>query len=70
MSESGAKQMAVPMSIKICEELYEIITKEADKKGLAMTDVIAIALAQHFKRPDLGYVPRNRQGRKRTKQPA
>lgn len=64
------KQMPNLMSIKVCDELYALIAQEADKRGLPMTDVIAAALAEHFGKPELGYVPRKPQGRKRVKQPA
>jgi hypothetical protein len=53
------------VSLKVCDELYELIAKEADKNGIPMIDVVVLALAKHFKRPELGYVPRKRQGRKR-----
>lgn len=55
------------VSLKVCDELYELIAKEADARGLAMIDVVVAAIADHFKRPDLGWVPRKPQGRKRTK---
>lgn len=64
------KQMPNLMSIKVCDELYALIAKEADAKGVAMTDIIASALAEHYGKPELGYVPRKPQGRKRYKQPA
>jgi hypothetical protein len=57
------------VSVKVCDELYKLIAKEADKKSLPMIDVAVRAIAEHFKRPDLGYVPRKPQGRRRTKQP-
>ena len=56
------------VSLKVCDELYDLIAKEADKKGLKMIDVVVLAVAEYFKRPDLGYVPRKPQGRKRVKQ--
>jgi len=64
------KQMPNQMSIKVCDELYALIAREADAKGVAMTDVIAAALAAHFGKPEFGYVPRLPQGRKRIKQTA
>jgi len=71
--------MSIPMkvptvpnyiSLKVCDELYEIIAKQADKNGEKMIDVAVRAIAAHFKRADLGYVPRKPQGRKRVKMPA
>ena len=58
------------ISLKVCEELYELIAEEADDNGTAMIDVVVKAIAEHFGRPDLGYVPRKPQGRKRVKHPA
>lgn len=55
------------MSIKVCEELYLLIAEEADRLGMAMTDVIAKRLAKSFKRPELGFVPRKPQGRRRVR---
>ncbi len=68
MVVSRAKQMPNYISLKVCDELYALIAKEADANGLPMIDVVVQALAEHFKQPALGYVPRKPQGRKRTKQ--
>lgn len=58
------------ISVKVCDELYALIAKEADKQGVKMIDVAVKAIAEHFKKPEFGYVPRKAQGRKRIKQPA
>lgn len=64
------KQMPNFMSIKVCDELYNLIADEADRQQKPMTDVIAEALAKHFGHPEFGYVPRKPQGRRRVKHPA
>ena len=55
------------MSLVICEDLYNVIAKEADKRSIPMSEVMVVAIASHFGRPSLGYVPRDRLGRPRTK---
>ena len=65
-----SKQMPIYVSLKVCDELYKLIAKESDKEGIPMIDVVVRAIAEHFERPDLGYVPRKPQGRKRSKFPA
>lgn len=58
------------VSLKVCDELYTLIAQEADKRGLPMIDVVVRVLAEHFKKPELGFVPRKQLGRKRIKQTA
>jgi hypothetical protein len=70
MAPITRKQMPNYVSLKVCDELYELIAKESDKKQVPMIDVVVQALAEHFDRPDLAYVPRKPQGRKRVKHPA
>lgn len=71
MSLDGKTQMRKNyVSLIVCDELYALIAKEADKKGIAMSDVAVKSVAEHFNRLDLGYVPRVRPGRKRFKKPA
>ena len=55
---------AVPkyLSLKLCDELYEIIAAEAHKTGEALIDVAVRMLARSVKRPDLGAVPRKKRG--------
>lgn len=66
------KRDTVPnyISLKVCDELFGLVARESDDRGVPMIDVVVAALAKHFKRPDLGFVPRKPQGRKRLKQPA
>lgn len=67
---SSLRKQQVPnyISIKVCEELYGLIARDADKNGVGLIDVVVRVVAEHFKRPDLGFVPRKPQGRKRIKQ--
>ena len=59
------------MSIKVCNELYNLIAEEADRNDESMIDVIVRAVALQFNRPDLAVVPRkSRVGRPRIKHPA
>lgn len=46
------------ISIKVNDELYNLVLAEAEKKGVKMIDVVVAALANHFKKPQLGIVPR------------
>ncbi len=62
--------MPVLMSLKVCGEMYDLIAKESDSQEIPMIDVVVRALAEHFKRPELGYVPRKLPGRRRRKLPA
>ncbi len=71
MSQSSrGKNVPNFMSIKVCDDLYNLIADEADENEEAMIDVIVRVLADHFERPELGRVPRRPQGRKRVKHPA
>lgn len=54
------------ISVKVCDELYDLVDKEAAANSENLIDVVVRALAEHFRRPDLGKVPRNRRGRKRA----
>ncbi len=65
------KESHVPnyVSLKVSDEMYGLIANEADKRHTAMIDIVVLALSEFFKRPDLNYVPRKPQGRKRTKFP-
>ena len=67
------------ITLKVCDELYSLVMREAAGNNVAMVDVVVHALAEHFEREDLDYVPRRPQGRKpsdaptksrRAKQPA
>lgn len=58
------------ISVKVCDELFGLVAREADEEGVPMIDVVVRAIAQHFERPDLAFVPRKPQGRKRQKFPA
>lgn len=64
------QQMPNYISVKVSDELYELIAKAADEEGCAMIDIVVKAVAENFGRPELGYVPRKPQGRKRSKFPA
>lgn len=57
------------ISVRVSDELYKLVAKEADKKQVAMIDVVVAAVAEHFKRPDLAGVPRKMAsgGRRRVK---
>lgn len=68
---SLAKKEVVPnyISLKVNDGLFALIAREADKRGTAMIDVVVSVVAEYFERPELGVVPRKRQGRKRTKYP-
>jgi hypothetical protein len=70
--EKKVKQLPMPkyISLKVCDELYGLVAKEADRDGINLIDIVVRALAEHFNRADLNWVPRKPQGRKRTKQPA
>lgn len=62
------------VSLKLCDELYALLAKEAEARALPMNEIVAQAVAEKFGRPELGYVPRKAQGRKpwkkQLKQPA
>lgn len=63
----SAEGTTVPnyVSLKVCDEMYTLIAREADKRGVPMIEVVVSVLANHFKRPDLNFVPRQRMGRPR-----
>lgn len=67
MADRRTRESQVPkyISLKVCEELYEIIAREADREHVPMIDIVVRTLAHHFKHPELGYVPRQRLGRPR-----
>ena len=52
------------ISLKVGEELYELTLAEAERSGLHLIDVVVQAMAEHFKRPDLAWVPRAQRGPK------
>ena len=62
------------VSLKLCDELYSLLVKEAAERAIPMNELVAQYVAEHFNRPELGYVPRKAQGRKpwkdQAKQPA
>lgn len=55
------------VNVKVCDELYAIIAREADATGKKLIDVVVKAIAESFNRPELGYVPRANAGRPRQK---
>lgn len=50
------------MSIKVADELHRLIKRRAGKGQ--MIDVIVRILGEHFERPDLCIVPRQKRGPK------
>lgn len=52
------------ISVKVGEELFRRIAKEAADNGTAMIDVVVQALANHYGKPSLGVVPRMPHGRR------
>jgi hypothetical protein len=63
---STTRKVPMPnyISVKVCDELYALIAKEAERTDENLIDVVVRAVAAHFKRPDLGEVPRRAPGRK------
>ena len=55
------------ISLKVGDELYELIWREAQKRQIQLIDVVVQAVAEHFKKPELGYVPRKPRGPKPKK---
>lgn len=64
------EEMPNYISIKVCDKLFKLIAKDADKSGKGMIDICVAALAAHYGKPDLGYVPRKTPGRRRSNQVA
>lgn len=54
------------VSVKVCDELYDLIAQEADRLNKPMIDIVVAAIAEKFGRPDLASVPRRPMGRPRT----
>lgn len=67
MTPSKRQQVPNYISLKVCDELYALVAREADRLGIKMIDVAVAAVANSFNRPDLAVVPRKPQGRKRLK---
>jgi hypothetical protein len=63
--ERETTEMPSYVSLKLSSELYDLVAAKADELDVAMIDVVVRVLAEHFKRPDLAYVPRKRAGRPR-----
>ncbi len=53
------------MHIKMLPELRQLIVGLADQSNQPMNEVIVQILASHFRRPELGRVPRRPMGRPR-----
>ena len=53
------------ISLKVSEDLYDLIARDADDEDMPMNEFVVHVLAAHFKRDDLDYVPRMRRGRPR-----
>lgn len=68
-SPTVTRKQMVPnyVNVKVCDELFNLIAKEADDTGKHLIDVVVQAVADHFGRPELGYVPRKAVGRPRQK---
>lgn len=52
------------ISVKVGDELYQLILEKAKRDGVHLIDVVVQAVAQQFKRPDLGFIPRGQRGPK------
>lgn len=63
MSYAPRGKQKVPnfISLKVGDELKELIGSAADEHGVPMNELIVQIVAEYFKRPDLGYVPRKSQ---------
>ncbi len=68
MASASARKSIMPnyVSVKVCDELYDLIAQEADRLGKPMIDIVVAAVAEKFGRPDLSDVPRRPMGRPRT----
>lgn len=52
------------ISVKVCDDLYQLIAQEAQSSGENLIDVVVRVMAEHYKRPELGRVPRKTRRRK------
>jgi len=52
------------ISVKVGDELYDLILAEAQERGIGLIDVVVQAVAEHFDKPELGWVPRGVPGPK------
>ncbi len=64
-SNNGRSEVPKFISLKVCDELYDLVAKESDATGFPLIDVVVRRLAKSFKRPDLSFVPRKKIGRPR-----
>ena len=53
------------VNLKMTNELFDLIAREADDKNLPVSELIVRQLAEKNGRLDLAYVPRKRLGRPR-----
>lgn len=52
------------ISVKVGDDLYQLILEKARSDGVHLIDVVVHAVAAQLGRPDLGYVPRGQRGPK------
>lgn len=64
--DTGGKFQMHYISVKVGDELFRRIAKEAADSGTAMIDVVVKALAKHYGKESLGVVPRRPHGRRPT----
>lgn len=62
----GDELMVAWISLKLHPDLKDLIDADAESKGLPTSELIVQWLADHYKRNDLGRVPRKSIGRPRT----
>lgn len=66
---TGGARLSEILAVYMPPELKTLLGQAADERSVPMSELVVKICADHFKRPDLGVVPRKRPGRPR-KQPA
>lgn len=61
----GNQHVPKYISLKVCDQLYSLIARTADKEHVDLIDVAVRAVATALGRPELGWVPRKKRGGRR-----
>lgn len=54
----------VKLEVHMRPELYDLVADEAARRNLARYELLTALAAEHFGRPELGFIPKAKRGRK------
>jgi hypothetical protein len=71
MIRKGGFPLRASIDVPFCDpRLKDLAGKEADKRGIPLSEFVVQVLAEFLARPDLAAIPRKRMGRPRKAIPA